>query len=179
MSPSEGRAPFAYFQRLSPEGKRIYEKSDSILGIALPEPERLRPLVARMGEALSAGDKPALERAATDLARGLTDALGAPPVEVRIDSVRPSSRSSELHGLYTLEEGKAPRIRLWMKTARRRRVVAFRTFLRTLLHEVCHHLDYTHFRLADSFHTAGFFRRESSLFQSLVPPTGDPPGSEP
>jgi hypothetical protein len=45
-------------------------------------------------------------------------------------------------------------------------VVAFRTFLRTLLHEVCHHLDYTYLRLPDSFHTQGFFQRESSLSTS-------------
>jgi hypothetical protein len=56
-----------------------------------------------------------------------------------------------------------------MRTVHYRRVVAFRTFLRTLLHEVCHHLDYCHFKMADSFHTEGFFQRESSLFYQLVP----------
>ena len=35
------------------------------------------------------------------------------------------------------------RITLWMLTAKRGQVVAYRTFLRTLLHELCHHLDYT------------------------------------
>jgi hypothetical protein len=56
-----------------------------------------------------------------------------------------------------------------MRTVHYRRVVAFRTFVRTLLHEVCHHLDYAHFRMADSLHTEGFFQRESSLFYQLVP----------
>jgi hypothetical protein len=32
-----------------------------------------------------------------------------------------------------------------------------------------HHLDYTLLRLPDSFHTEGFFKRESSLFRQLVP----------
>jgi hypothetical protein len=71
-----------------------------------------------------------------------------------------------------------------MRTARHRRVVAFRTFLRTLLHEIGHHVDYERLGLADSFHTEGFFKRESSLFKQLVPgagPNGDqesgpPPG---
>jgi hypothetical protein len=54
--------------------------------------------------------------------------------------------------------------------------VAFRTFLRTLLHEIGHHLDYEYLKLADSFHTEGFFRRESSLFTQLVPAT-PPDGS--
>ncbi len=66
-----------------------------------------------------------------------------------------------------------------MRTVRHRRVVAFRTFLRTLLHEVGHHVDYERLSLADSFHTEGFFRRESSLFRQLVPePAGPDQGSE-
>jgi hypothetical protein len=47
-------------------------------------------------------------------------------------------------------------------------VVRFRTFLRTLLHEVLHHLDVTLLGLDDSFHTEGFFKRESSLVRQLV-----------
>ena len=57
---------------------------------------------------------------------------------------------------------------LWMRTARQKRVVAFRTFLRTLLHEIGHHVDYTRLRLGDSFHTQGFYQRESHLFHQLV-----------
>jgi uncharacterized damage-inducible protein DinB len=60
-----------------------------------------------------------------------------------------------------------------MRTARQKRVVAFRTFLRTLLHEIGHHLDYTRLRLADSFHTQGFYQRESHLFHQLVTDGGD------
>ena len=55
-----------------------------------------------------------------------------------------------------------------MRTAHRRQVVAFRTFLRTLLHEVCHHLDYDLLRLPDSFHTEGFYKRESSLLKQIL-----------
>jgi hypothetical protein len=54
-----------------------------------------------------------------------------------------------------------------MLTAKRGQVVAFRTFLRTLLHELCHHLDYTLLHLRDSLHTQGFYQRESSLFHAL------------
>jgi hypothetical protein len=55
-----------------------------------------------------------------------------------------------------------------MRTAQRRQVVKFRTFLRTLLHELCHHLDYELLRLADSFHTEGFYKRESSLLRQIL-----------
>jgi hypothetical protein len=106
--------------------------------------------------------------------------LEVPPAAVQVLAARPSSRYGELHGLYTSEPPRPPRIQVWMRTARHQRVVAFRTFLRTLLHEAGHHLDYTHLRLEDSFHTEGFFKRESSLFDQLVPPSapaGDAGGS--
>jgi hypothetical protein len=56
-----------------------------------------------------------------------------------------------------------------MRTAQHKKVVAFRTFLRTILHELCHHLYYEVLDLDDSFHTEGFFKRESSLFRPLIP----------
>jgi hypothetical protein len=65
-----------------------------------------------------------------------------------------------------------------MRTARHRRVVAFRTFLRTLLHEIGHHVDYELLHLADSLHTEGFFKRESSLFRQLVPEAGADPAQD-
>jgi hypothetical protein len=58
-----------------------------------------------------------------------------------------------------------------MRTAKMKRVVAFRSYLRTLLHEVGHHVDYTGLRLPESYHTQGFYKRESSLFHQLVPET--------
>ena len=101
--------------------------------------------------------------------RGLTDAVAVPPVKVEVLAARPHAKWGELHGLYTGERGKPPKIQLWMRTAKQRRVVAFRTYLRTLLHEVGHHFDYALLRLPDSYHTEGFYKRESSLFKQLVP----------
>ena len=84
-------------------------------------------------------------------------------------AVRPHNDWEELQGYYSPARAKkAARITLWMRTARRRQVVAFRSFLRTLLHELCHHLDYELLGLEESFHTEGFYRRESSLFHQLV-----------
>jgi uncharacterized damage-inducible protein DinB len=99
---------------------------------------------------------------------GLMEVLGAPPVRVEVLAARPHARWGELHGLYTAERGRHPKIQLWMRTAKQKRVVAFRTYLRTLLHEVGHHLDYTVLRLDESYHTDGFYKRESSLFHQLV-----------
>ena len=40
--------------------------------------------------------------------------------------------------------------------------------VRTLLHEVCHHLDYELYKLEETFHTEGFYKRESSLVVALL-----------
>jgi hypothetical protein len=160
--------PFSYYTRLSSRDQETYRRSDEIEAIVLPHPELLRPLVAALEKALVREDRRAVTAAAELLARGVTRMLGVPAVTVEVWAVRPSGRGGELHGLYTRDEGRPPGLRLWMRTARHRRVVAFRTFLRTLVHEVAHHLDYEHLRLEESFHTEGFFRRESSLVRQLL-----------
>jgi hypothetical protein len=160
---------FAYYDRLSRADKAIYRTSDEYGSIELEDPAALHNAVADLRDALEWGERGPVQTEATRLCEGITDALGVPPVAVDVLEVRPHGSESELHGLYTGDEEERPRIRVWMRTARHRRIVAFRTFLRTLLHELCHHLDYELLELEDSFHTEGFFMRESSLFRQLVP----------
>ena len=169
--------PFAYYDRLSRRDKEIYDRSDRIRRIDLPQAEGLRPMVEILRQGLVRDDRKVVEAAATRLVAGITASLRTEPVEVGVLAVRPTLRAAELHGLYTRDGKRKARIRVWMRTVHYRRVVAFRTFLRTLLHEVCHHLDYTHFKMADSFHTEGFFQRESSLFYQLVPRDQGPEAS--
>ena len=161
--------PFAYYARLNRAQQAIYRKSDGITEVRLARPSDLHPLVSVLQAALETEDRLATQRATDRLIRGLTDALGIPPVKTEVLAARPHAKWGELHGLYTRDGQRPPRIQVWMRTVHYKRVVAFRTFLRTLLHEVCHHLDYTHLKLEDSFHTEGFFKRESSLFYQLVP----------
>jgi hypothetical protein len=161
--------PFAYYARLTRSQQAVYRRSDGIAEIVLERPSDLRPLVASLEDALGSEERLATQGAAARLVRGLTDELDIPPVRVEVLAARPHAHWGELHGLYTAERGRVPKIQLWMRTAKRKRVVAFRTFLRTLLHEVGHHIDYTHLRLPDSYHTEGFYKRESSLFYQLVP----------
>jgi hypothetical protein len=165
--------PFSYYDRLSQRAQAIYRKSDATTRLPLPGAERLRPLVEELRVALAQDDRSTVEQAASRLAAGLARHLSVPPVVVQVLAVRPSSSWGELHGLYTRDDRRPARVQLWMRTARHRRVVAFRTFLRTLLHELGHHVDYELLRLADSFHTEGFFKRESSLFHQLVPEAGE------
>ena len=98
-----------------------------------------------------------------------------PPVRVRALAARPADETGELHGLYEPEDGPTvARITVWMRTAATASRVAFRSFMRTLIHEFCHHLDYELFLLAETFHTEGFYKRESSLANALFVQAGEP-----
>ncbi len=167
--------PFPYYQRLTKTQKRIYDESDRIVSVELYRPGTHREHVLALATALEGGVRPPTERAAQALADGLTEALGVPALRVRVQQRRPSWQTGELHGLYEADAKGRYKISLWMRTAQRVQVVKFKTFLRTLLHELCHHLDYQRFRLKDSFHTEGFYRRESSLLRQLYPPELEKP----
>ena len=99
----------------------------------------------------------------------LADGYRVPAVRVKVLLQRPADDYGELHGLYEPEEdGARACITVWMRTAQKKQVVAFKTFLRTLIHEVCHHLDYELFALEETLHTEGFYKRESSLVSELL-----------
>jgi hypothetical protein len=160
--------PLPYYARLSRRDKATYRRSDAITTVPLTRPERHADGVAAIAAGLVADDRGAVQRASRALVEALREELGAGAVIVRILARRPGSETEELHGSYEREDDETPVIRVWMRTSSQRRPVAFRTFLRTLLHELCHHLDYECLRLADSLHTEGFFRRESSLLRQLA-----------
>ncbi len=162
-------SPFDYYHRLSPKLQRVYRRSDELTEVPLPSASTLRPLALSAAEALAEDRQRALETACQKLVDGINEQLGAPPAKVRVLAKRPSRTWGELHGLYEPpDDGRPARLTVWMRTAQRRQIVAFKAFIRTLFHELCHHLDYEHFGLADSLHTEGFFKRESSLFHQIA-----------
>jgi hypothetical protein len=160
---------FAYYDRLSPARKRIYRQSDAIESVGLPRNVAVGQQVARIRAALVAENRSSVQAACQSLIDALVDGYKVPPIRMRVLAQRPSGDYGELHGLYEPEEGRTKaRITIWMRTASRRQVVAFKTFLRTLTHELCHHLDYELFALEETFHTEGFYKRESSLANALL-----------
>ncbi len=160
---------FEYYYRLSKRDQREYERGDSYDEIELSMPLWIRPLVDPLRTALVDEDHDGVQRASSDLLNAITEDLNVNLVLVIVRSTRPVSDGEELHGLYQpADEDSEAEITVWMRTAKRNQVVAFRTFLRTLLHELCHHLDYELLELEESFHTEGFFLRESSLVQQVT-----------
>ena len=160
---------FGYYDRLSQARKRIYRRSDDIVELGMPPRLELGETVLGIEAALRADDRATVQRECQSLIGALAEGYHVPAVRVRVLAQRPADDYGELHGLYEPEEGRTlPRITVWMRTAHKRQVVAFKTFLRTVIHELIHHLDYELFALEETFHTEGFYKRESSLTSALL-----------
>lgn len=160
----------AFFCRLSAAAQRTYLRSDAIETFNLvPSPEALQ-MTAVLIKTLTEGRQAAAALGARQLADELCRLLQVRPIDIEVRGVRPHNARGELHGIFY--PTRPPRIVLWMRTARRHQTVKPRTFIRTLLHEIGHYLDYALLRLGDSFHTRGFFQRESSLVRALLPESG-------
>ena len=160
---------FDYYRRLGRRDQAIYRQSDEWGSIELDRPSALHPVTHDLGTALAADDRVTVERLSQRLVTGICRQLNVPSPAVRVEAERPRNSEEELHGLYIRHIEERPELLVWMRTAVVERPVAKRAYLRTLMHEVCHHLDYDLLDLADSFHTHGFFERESSLLRQLLP----------
>ena len=157
---------FAYYKSLNQRDQAIYRQSDGVMKIELP-PFEQRALLEKLKEALVAGQSRQLNHACKSISNIICDALDVPRISYRIHKQRPSDEHSELHGFYEEIDEKAF-ITLYSQTAIHRRPVALKTFVRTFVHEICHHLDYHHLKLSDSFHTMGFYSRENLLSKWLI-----------
>src|SRR5262245_6415613 len=119
--------PFAYYAKLSAARQRIYRKSDAIERLDLPAGVDAGARVARIREALSRDDRGAVQAASQGLIDSLVAGYRVPKIRVRVLAQRPADESGELHGLYEPEEEEeTAKITVWMRTAARRDVVAFK-----------------------------------------------------
>jgi hypothetical protein len=172
----------AYFHRLSAGAQRIYLRSDAIGQFDFTPSDTARELAQALIVALEGSASSIVERRAQALLDELCRSTAQPRVQLQVRNVRPRNATGELHGIfyprgasrpgvnpyqYSTAGTSGPLIILWMRTAQRHEVVKPKTFLRTLMHEFAHYLDYALLRLGDSPHTPGFFKRESFLVRSL------------
>lgn len=167
MPTGDRRSTPSWYRRLPPALQRVAAASDRIPTLAFRPGPALTHAIAEIPAALASGRRVEVQVLAQRIADGVCTGFRVPRVAVKVAERRPHDRRGELHGLYEQGTRGADTITLWMYTAKRVQAVAPRTFVRTLLHELCHHLDYTHLRLRDSLHTQGFYQRESSLFAAL------------
>ena len=110
-------------------------------------------------------DKAQLHAGCMELLESLSQFYKVPVCPIRVLAARPlhvrENWSSELFGDY---DPSTMAIRVWMRTAIKKNVTSFGTFLSTLLHEYCHHLDFHLFHFPDSWHTRGFYERAAALY---------------
>jgi hypothetical protein len=131
--------PFAYYSNLSKNNRLVYRKSDSIEFMPVDNAEVLHIEVRALEQALKDENRKGVQSFSRLLVNSLAGNFEIPLLNIRVLACRPANDVEELHGLYEPSEGwKKARITVWMKTASRKKVVAFRSFLRTLLHELCH-----------------------------------------
>jgi hypothetical protein len=140
-------------------------KSDQLTTLALPQNRALRLIAHSLELAMRTGKTAEVRRACAEFLIEAAEFYRTPTCGVRVLAARPlrvrESWTTELFGDY---HPATMLIRLWMRTAIRKEVTSYGTFLSTLCHEFCHHLDFHSFGFGDSWHTRGFYERTAALY---------------
>jgi hypothetical protein len=150
-----------------------FRESDRATTLDLPEHDSLGAIARSIESAMKAKQTANVRRACADFVRIASQFYEVPACTVRVFAARPlnvrEQWTMELFGDYAPE---TMVIRVWMRTAVRKEITSFGTFLSTLCHEFCHHLDFKKFNFPDSWHTRGFYERTAVLYHHA---RGTPP----
>jgi hypothetical protein len=140
-------------------------KSDRIKTLGLPRNGALTDIARRLESAMKSDKIRDVRSACTEFLATASDFYEVPTCTVRVLAARPlrtrERATFELFGDYSPD---SMLIRVWMRTAVRKEVTSFGTFLSTLCHEFCHHLDFKKFGFVDSWHSRGFYERAGVLY---------------
>jgi hypothetical protein len=143
-----------------------FAESDQFTGLELPDDDRLRLSAISIESVMKDGTRAAVQNACAEFLLVATEFYGVPKPNVRALASRPlrvreGGWATELFGDYSPTTGL---IRIWTRTAVRKQMTSFGTFLSTLCHEFCHHLDCQRFGFRQSPHTRGFYERTAALY---------------
>jgi hypothetical protein len=131
----------------------------------LPDSDVLPTIAASIEAAMQTGKAADVRRPCAEFLEHTAAFYKVPPCGIRVLAARPlrvrENWTTELFGDY---DPGTMNIRLWMRTAVRKEVTSCGTFLSTLCHEFCHHLDFQLFKYSDSWHTRGFYERTAVLY---------------
>lgn len=148
--------------------KEEYARSDKLISLPLPPADPLREYALQLKEALANEDRKAILSASKLLLNTLSDDFAVERPKTKILSVRPREVRGDWEfqtfGDYDTETAV---LRLWMKTAIQKKTSAYGTFLNTLVHEFCHHLDVVSLDMPNTFHTRGFYERVGELYHHV------------
>lgn len=140
-------------------------ESDRIKTLDLPQDVRLLAIAKSIQSAMEPAKSAGVLSACGDFLTSTSEFYRVPFCGIRVLAARPlrvrEHWRSELFGDYSPD---TMLIRVWMRTAVRKEVTSFGTFLSTICHEFCHHLDFQKFGFCDSWHTRGFYERAGGLY---------------
>ena len=144
-----------------------FRESDQITTLDLPQDDGLFRIAGSIESGMKAERIAMVRGACAEFLKVASHFYQVPACNVRVLAARPvrvrEHWTTELFGDYAPED---MLIRVWMRTAVRKEVTSFGTFLSTLCHEFCHHLDFQKFGFADSWHTRGFYERAAVLYHN-------------
>ena len=142
-----------------------FQESERINTLDLPPDDRLPAIAKSIELTMKAGEIAKVRQSCVEFVKAASQFYQVPECIVRVLAARPvktrESWTTELFGDYDPE---TMVIRVWVRTAVRKEITSFGTFLSTLCHEFCHHLDYKKLGFADSWHTRGFYERAGVLY---------------
>ena len=146
-------------------GRQGFLESDRINNLQLPQDGRLLPdLATRVEAAMQTGKTAAVRLACAEFLAAAADFYKVPPCGVRVLAARPLQGREWTYELFGDYHPETLLVRLWMRTAVKKEITSYGTFLSTLCHEFCHHLDLHLFKFSDSWHTRGFYERTAVLY---------------
>jgi hypothetical protein len=136
--------------------------------VTLPPAEPARSQALKIKAALANDNQKELQAACKELLDTLAEAYKVKSPTIKILASRPLKTTDnwveETFGDYDPEKA---HIRLWMRTAVQKKATSYGTFLATLCHEFCHHLDMVSLGLPETFHTRGFYERTALLYHHI------------
>jgi hypothetical protein len=143
-----------------------FRQSEELTSIELPPNPKLVDLAQVIESVMKEGSRAEVRSACAEFLNSAAAFYNVRAPEVHALAARPlrvreGGWQIELFGDYALKDAL---IRIWTRTAVRKQVTSFGTFLSTLCHEFCHHLDCQKFGFARSPHTRGFYERAGLLY---------------
>src|ERR1700730_17490163 len=143
-----------------------FRQSEELTNIELPPGPKLADLAQVIESVTKEGSRAEVRAACAEFLDAAAAFYNVKAPEVRALAARPlrvreGGWQIELFGDYSLRDAQS---RIWTRTAVRKQVTSFGTFLSTLCHEFCHHLDCQRFEFRQSPHTRGFYVRAAALY---------------
>ena len=145
-----------------------FDHSDRLVDLAVPADDRLLAAAEAIQAAMKTARRGQVEQTCAMFLQQAADFYRVSRPPVRVLAARPLRTSddgwgTELFGDYDFQ---TKLIRVWMRTAVRKEITSFGTFLSTLCHELCNHLDFELFHFQRTPHTRGFYERTAAVYHS-------------